>query len=131
MEIGGLAHIGIFVKDNQVSAKFYQDILGFTEIWRNKNWSEDGEIDVIFIENDGLIIELVQFPKYEQRKDGLIDHIAFKVKNIDEVITKLKENGVVFEENTHTTALQVFEKGSRWIMFRGPDGEHLELNERL
>ena len=131
MEILGLAHVGLFVKDNEKSAEFYESIFGFQRIWQSTNPSETGDIKVIFIEKNGLVIELVQFPQYRKREDGLFDHIAFATKNIEEVIDKLKEKGVIFEENTKTTAPQVFERGSRWIMFRGPDGEHLELNERL
>ena len=43
----------------------------------------------------------------------------------------LKEKGIEFEEGSYTHAPQTFQGGSKWVMFRGPDQEHIELNEKL
>ena len=44
----------------------------------------------------------------------------------------LESKGIVFEEDEITHAEHVFPpKGSKWILFRGPDNEHIELNELM
>lgn len=43
----------------------------------------------------------------------------------------LADKGILFEEKRITYSSAVWEKGSRWIHFRGPDNERSELNEVL
>lgn len=131
MKICGLAHVGAFVRDVEVSEVFYSEILGFQRIWHTRNQTADGEERITFIQNGNAVIELVQLSNPGVRADGWFDHIAMNVEDIDGVVEKLKKKGVEFEEGSYTIAPHVFEYGSKWILFRGPDGEHLELNERL
>jgi len=127
----GLAHIGVFVKDIEVSKKFYCDKLDF-EVTHETSVQESGGLTKIaFIEADGCIIELVQFPNYEKKTDGPVDHIAFKVKDIEETAARLRAKGIQFETEEIAHAPHFFTKGDKWILFRGPDGEHLEINEIL
>lgn len=131
MKMEGFAHIGLFVNDIERSLKFYTEKLNFKLIWESVNQCDDGDVLVKFIQNGDSVIELVQFPKPIQREDGWFDHIAMNVEDIDAVIAELEKTGIAFEEGSYTHAPQTFEKGSKWVMFRGPDNEHLELNERL
>lgn len=131
MKIEGLQHAGLFVTDIERSVRFYTEILGFREIWRVTNEFPDGEERVVFVQNGDLVIEIVQQVHPETRRDGWFDHLALRVEALDDLIPLLREKGVTFEEGTYTVAPKVFEKGSKWIMFRGPDNERLELNERL
>ncbi|MDD3428468.1 MAG: TIM barrel protein [Oscillospiraceae bacterium] len=126
-----LAHVGLFITDMQQTVAFYTSLLQFNVIWQNTNPSPQGDIQVTFVQNGNLILELVQFPVPQQRGDGWFDHVAIKVKNLDTVIQKLQQKGITFEEGTREDAPQVFENGSRWVLFRGPDNEHIELNEVL
>ena len=130
-KLEGLAHIGVFVADIEVSKKFYKDILDFKVIEETSLESPDGVIKIAFVQNGNLVLEIVQFPKTAKKSDGPVDHIAMNVKNIEGVRDLLLKRGIVFEEEEITHAPGVFPKGSKWILFRGPDGEHLELNERL
>jgi len=41
----------------------------------------------------------------------------------------LKTRGIKFETEDITSAPGYFEKGAKYISFRGPDNERLELNE--
>lgn len=127
----GFAHVGLFINDIQRSLDFYRDVLGFELIWESVNQCDQGDVLVKFIKNGDSVIELVQFPFQIERQDGWFDHIAMNVENIDGVIDILKEKGIEFEEGSYTVAPQTFPNGSKWVMFRGPDNEHLELNERL
>jgi lactoylglutathione lyase len=130
-KLEGLAHIGVFVADIEVSKKFYTEMLDFKVIEETSLQSPDGVIKIAFVQNGNLVIEIVQFPKTVKKSDGPVDHIAMNVKNIEGVRDLLLERGIEFEEEEITHAPGVFPKGSKWILFRGPDGEHLELNERL
>lgn len=130
-KIQGLAHVGLFINDIQRSLEFYSEILGFELVWESVNKCDEGDVLVKFVKNGDCMIELVQFPYEIQRQDGWWDHIAINVENIDGVIENLKEKGIAFEEGSYTHAPQTFPNGSKWVMFRGPDNEHIELNERL
>jgi len=130
-KLEGLAHIGLFIADIEVSKKFYTEMLDFKLIEEAVLDDPGGAIKMAFVQNGNLVIELVQFPKTPEKSDGPVDHIALKVENIECVRELLEKRGIVFEEKEITLAPGVFPKGSKWILFRGPDGEHLELNERL
>lgn len=127
----GLAHVGIFVADIAVSKKFYTQKLDFTIIQETSLPSAEGDIEIVFIQNGDLVIELVQFPNTSKKADGWVDHIAIRIKNIEAAHEELEKRGIMFEEKEITHAANVGKNGSKWIMFRGPDGEHLELNEEL
>lgn len=127
----GLGHIGIIVKDIDVSKKFYCDNLNFELIHENTLAGDDGVTKLAFVTTGGCTLELIQKPAHSQRTDGHVDHIAFKVKDIENTWKQLKAKGIVFTTEDITTAPGLFEKGDRWILFRGPDGELLEINEIL
>lgn len=131
MKMEGFAHVGLYVNDIQKSLNFYVGVLGFELEWESVNQCPEGDVLVKFIRSGDSMIELVQFPYPIERQDGWFDHIALKVEDIDGVIAELEKKGIAFEEGTYTHALQTFPGGSKWIMFRGPDQEHIELNERL
>ena len=87
---------------------------------------------IAFARNGDCVLEIVQLPVQKTRQDGPFDHIALKVSNIEEVKKELESRGIIFEENEITYAAHVFPpKGSKWILFRGPDNEHIELNELM
>lgn len=123
----GLAHIGVFVADLEVSKKFYCETLGFILV--HENYVVGEPIKLAFVQSGVCMIELVELPDSKGRTDGKVDHIAFSVNHIEEVWTYLKAKGVEFESGQITSAPGYFEKGAKYISFRGPDNERLELNE--
>jgi len=127
----GLGHIAIFVKNIEVSKKFYCEKLDFEVLHENILEEKSGVIKIAFIKAGHCILELVQFPIYKKRTDGIVDHIAFKVKDIEQVVDILRKRGIEFETEDTVLAKDFFNRGNRWILFRGPDGEHLEINEIL
>ena len=127
VEVKGIAHVGLYIKDIERSKKFYTEILGFENICEFVSL-EDNKI--AFMKSGNLIIELIQHKVWMDRKDGLFDHIAMEVENIEETSAKLKELGIVFEADIYFDNL-VFDKGVKYQAFRGPDGEHLEIYQTL
>ncbi len=130
-KMSGLAHIGVFVTDLERSKAFYRDMLEFEVIHECQLANEDGMVDIAFVRNGTLTLELVRFPNPKQNVDGWVDHIAIAVEDIEAIKKMLEERGLQFEEPAITHAPGVMPNGAKWIMFRGPDGEHLELNEVL
>lgn len=130
--IVGLAHIGLYVADIERTKEFYTEKLGFEVYHECVSASPEGDIRVAFARNGDCILELVQLAAEEKRCDGFFDHVALKVKNIKKVREELEQKGIQFEEKEITFAPHVFPpNGSKWILFRGPDGEHIEINEIL
>lgn len=132
----GLAHVGLFVSNLERSKSFYCDTLNFKVIFEYCSQEEvDGTTTYIsFIQNGNLIIELVQFENeihQKFRKDGLFDHVALLVEDIAVVRDQLLAKGVIFESDDIVYKPHVFANGSKWLLFRGPDNEHLEIAEVL
>lgn len=130
-KLNGLAHAGIFITNLEKSKAFYIEKLDFKLTHENIIETNEGVIKVAFVSLGALTLELVEFPKFDtSRRDGLIDHIAFSVENIEVVVKKLKTKGIQFEGEIYF-AKHYWDRGSKWVTFRGPDNEHLELTEVL
>ncbi len=117
------AHVGLYIKDVERSKKFYSEVLGFECICEFTNPAGDR---LSFMKSGSLIIELIQHLHWMDRKDGLFDHIAMEVEDIESVSAGLKAKGIVFEDEIFFD-VNVFDKGVKYQAFRGPDGEHLEI----
>ncbi len=131
-DILGLAHIGVFVADIEVSKAFYTDVLGFECFDESVVKADDGDVVIAFIRLGSCVLELVQFPESKQRStDSVIAHIALDVKNIENVQAYLLEKGVKFETEKPVELSMIFDNGVKYLMFAGPDGEVLEISETL
>lgn len=124
--INGLAHIGLFIRDIEVSKKFYTEILEFKVVSETEN--ADGT-KIAMIQNDDCMVELVQLPSYDGYTDGYFNHFAMEVDDILEVKAALEQKGIAFE--MEEPALSNVFNGVKYLMFRGPDGEHLEIDQML
>ena len=128
----GLAHIGVMVSDLEVSKKFYSEILGMDVIHENSLVDDGKVVKVAFMQVGDMVLELILLPEFDNtRKDGYIDHIAFNVKDIEVARKALEDKGIKFVSEEIAHAENFFDNGAKWILFRGPDGEHLEINEIL
>lgn len=123
VKISGIAHVGLYIKDLERSKSYYTEILGFKKIC--EFISLEGN-KMAFVQSGNLVIELIQHKNWMNRKDGLYDHIAMQVEDIEEAFEILQKKGILFEGDIYYDSL-VFDKGVKYVAFRGPDGEHLEL----
>ena len=92
MQVKGLAHIGIRVRDMDVSVKFYTELLGFKVTGRQML----GTTELCFLENGSCPLELIHSATHDERVPGQIDHFALEVQHIDELVNDLKAKGVTF-----------------------------------
>lgn len=119
-----LEHIGIVVKDIDRSIEFYTRVLGLKVKAREK--FEGKEFAYLAYEGaENILLELISNWRDDLPARGNVDHIAFKVTDIDQEIERLKQLGV---EMIHTAAKPASLLGGIKIaFFYGPDGERLEL----
>ena len=119
--ITGLAHIGIFVKDIQVSIDYYKR-LGFTV-----DKEEALDIRLAFISAGNCLIELVEQKDFPPRADGPVDHVAMVVDCIDTAVDNAINNGIAI--NKADIGEVPLLGGIKNVFFTGPDGERLEFFE--
>ncbi|MCI9487502.1 MAG: hypothetical protein HFI64_11185 [Lachnospiraceae bacterium] len=127
IEVKGVSHIGLYIKDVERSKKFYTEVLGFETICEFVSLEGNR---MAFVKSGNLIIELIQHKVRMDRRDGLFDHIAMEVEDIEQTSKQLKALGTTFESDIYFDDL-VFERGVKYQAFRGPDGEHLEIYQTL
>jgi methylmalonyl-CoA/ethylmalonyl-CoA epimerase len=99
MKIKHIDHIGVAVKTIQEAGKFYTDILGL-KIKDIENVAEQ-KVNVAFIPITDSEVELLEsthadgpVAKYIDSKGEGVQHIAFRVENIEEALSELKAKGI-------------------------------------
>lgn len=120
-----MEHVGIIVNDMEESLEFYQNILGLE--LRKREWLNDTiELSFLFFpEQPSVEIELVYGSQVEN--EGIVNHLAFTVENIETVLSRFKEAGVKLVDDEPRSILNDTVKIA---FFQGPNGEKLELVER-
>ena len=97
--VGKVDHIGIAVKNLEEALKFYEDVLGIkcveTEV------VEEQKVKVAFLPIGDTEVELLEsttddgpVAKFIEKKGEGIQHIAYKVDNLEEALEELKEKGI-------------------------------------
>ncbi|KXG73977.1 methylmalonyl-CoA epimerase [Thermotalea metallivorans] len=133
MKVLKVDHIGIAVKNLDETLKFYQEMLGLelhgTEV------VEEQKVKVAFLPVGDTEVELLEstdpegpIAKFIEKKGEGIQHIAFRVPNIEEAIAELMAKGVkMIDEKPRYGA------GGAKIAFCHPkstNGVLVELSER-
>lgn len=126
-------HIGIAVKDLNAALKLYEDMLGLkcveTEV------VEEQKVRVAFLPTGDSEVELLEstspdgpIAKFIEKNGEGIQHIAFRVDNLEQRLAELKEKGVrLIDEKPRRGA------GGAKIAFLHPKatfGVLVELSER-
>jgi lactoylglutathione lyase len=123
MAVKKLEHVGVMVRDLEVSIGFYQDVLGLDLLDR---FDANESTGLAFL-GDGasgqVIVELICGKDNTFPDEGKVHHIAFTVDDIEGEIERLRSLKVHFTNDEISTLAN----GSKYIFFKGPDGETLEL----
>ena len=105
MKIKHIDHIGIAVKEIEQAGKFYTDVLGL-KIEDVENVAEQ-KVNVAFIPITDSEVELLEstepdgpVAKYISARGEGVQHIAFRVEDIDNALEELKERGVRLIDQT-------------------------------
>jgi lactoylglutathione lyase len=118
-----LEHIGILAKNMDESVRFYSEILGMNlveRVWLNE------QVELAFLSFPGqesVQVELVGRDPSAVAEEGIVNHLALTVDDIDAVISKLKQHGYDISDEYPRTILD----GRKIAFFKGPSGEKLEL----
>jgi catechol 2,3-dioxygenase-like lactoylglutathione lyase family enzyme len=136
-------HIGICVSDLERSIRFYRDGLGFKEAGRLEISDEptrtvlgipDADLHAVYLERDGLRIELLHYPRpgaigsSEPRPMNQLGltHMAVRVESLEEVIDKLVPLGAKVLEQTRVRN-DAFD--ADLVYLTDPDGMRIECVE--
>jgi methylmalonyl-CoA/ethylmalonyl-CoA epimerase len=99
MKVKHIDHIGVAVKTIGEAGRFYTDILGL-KIMDIENVA-DQKVNVAFIPITDSEVELLEsthpdgpVAKYIDSRGEGVQHIAFRVENIEEALSELKSKGI-------------------------------------
>src|SRR6266478_252558 len=121
MQLEGIDHVAVGVRDVERSAKWYIEVLGFERLYDGA-W--DGVPTFIGKGNTGIAL----FPANPDAKSTSITHRAIRIlhlafranrENFLAAQQELKKRGIKFEFQDHEI--------SHSIYFRDPDGHQLEI----
>jgi glyoxylase I family protein len=128
--INGIHHLGLTVRDVEVSSAWYVDVLGFRRL--DGFDSPDGARRKVFLRHDGLRIRLGLTQHrgggqeaFDETRVGL-DHLAFSVADRDQLgdwEARLASAGVI--HSSIATANSI--RDAAVLVFRDPDNIQLEL----
>ncbi len=99
MKIEKIDHLGIAVNSIDSGKEFWQDVMGLT--LQGTETVEEQKVTTGFFPVGESEVELLEstspdgpVAKYIEKKGQGLQHIAFRVANIDEALAELKEKGV-------------------------------------
>ncbi len=118
-------YVGIRVTNLDKSIEFYTKLLGMKLMGRSKTESCKGETAGLQSKEGGFVLELNYYEPdspYNTKYiagEGL-DHLAFKVDDLDKALKEAKDAG-------SQTLLDVKTEKSRWAYIEDPDGLWIEI----
>jgi lactoylglutathione lyase len=114
-------HVALEVKDLDFSIKFYKEHFGFEDHYRQVTPSG---IQIAYLKLGDTQLELIG--RHDQIIGGF--HWCMETDDFDSAVSQLKEKHVELLTPPHPTdAREPREKGWRRVVFKGPDGEKIEL----
>jgi len=119
MQLEGIDHVALGVRDIEQSAKWYIDVLGFERL-HDGMWN--GVPTFIVKGNTGIaLFPASQEPKSSGHREIRILHLAFRAdrKNLLAAQRELEKRGIKFEFQDHEIAHSIY--------FSDPDGHQLEI----
>lgn len=127
MAIKKLEHTAIIVKNIEESIEFYKNILNFQ--LRTAVNIKNRKLAFLYVQDQPEVeIELIEelTDVNPPATNGVLDHLAFVVDNLDRTIEELQSKGIDFPEAPRISAAS----GDKTVFFRGINGELLQLIER-
>jgi len=113
-----------YVSNLETSAKFYKNLSLNVE-------KLNCEEKCATIVTDGGTLKLIEDKEKAARGRGIIDHLAFDVKDIDTAFNELKNAGFNILDEQPVLQPKVLENGVKYFIIEGPDKEGIEFNMSL
>jgi lactoylglutathione lyase len=114
-------HVAFHVADLGRSIQFYEKHFGFKQYFQHE---ATGGMQIAYLKLGDTVLELTH--KTSSAPSGF--HFCLEAENLSQAVAELKKNGVEMVRMPHDTpAREPREKGWRRVVFRGPDGEQIEL----
>jgi methylmalonyl-CoA/ethylmalonyl-CoA epimerase len=105
VKIQKIDHLGIAVSSIDSGKKFWKDIMGLE--LEGTETVEEQKVTTAFMPVGESEVELLEstspdgpVAKYIEKKGAGLQHVAFRVENIDEALAELKEKGVQLIDQT-------------------------------
>lgn len=124
-------HICIQTNTYEESKRFYMDILGFKLINETPNFH--GRYYNTWLDLNGFMIELQTgkdvLDKYNKESEGIV-HFALYEENIDEFVSKIKDNkDIKFKKKDGQIIYQV--ENSKLVKLIAPEGTIVEIRNKV
>ncbi|MGH7768626.1 MAG: VOC family protein [Candidatus Binatia bacterium] len=114
-------HVAFHVADLGRSVEFYEKHFGFKKYFQHE---ATGGMQIAYLKLGDTVLELTH--RAGERPAGF--HFCLEAENFNQAVTELEETGVEIVRPPHDTpAREPREKGWRRVVFRGPDGEQIEV----
>jgi lactoylglutathione lyase len=113
--------VALHVRDLALSSAFYEKHFGFKNYFQH---SIAGGMRIAYLKLGDTVLELTE------HSDGAMAgfHFCLETDDFDGSVAQLKAGGVEVARAPHDTAArEPRENGWRRVVFRGPDGEQIEL----
>jgi methylmalonyl-CoA/ethylmalonyl-CoA epimerase len=105
MKVLKVDHIGVAVQSIAEAQKLYQDLLGLTNA--GSETVEEQKVTTAFFPVGDTEVELLEstspdgpIAKYLEKRGEGVQHIAFRVENIEEALAELKAKGIRLIDET-------------------------------
>lgn len=92
-------HVGIAVRDLAAAVKFYEEVLGLKAV--NTEVVDEQKVKVAFLPTGDSEVELLEstspdgpIARFIEKNGEGIQHIAYRVRNLEEKLAELKEKGI-------------------------------------
>jgi lactoylglutathione lyase len=114
-------HVALHVADLERSVAFYERHFGFKNYFQH---AVPGGIKIAYLKLGDTVLELTHHA--EGSMTGF--HFCLETDTFDASVAELQKQGVPLVRPPHDTAARESrEQGWRRVVFRGPDGEQIEL----
>ncbi|WP_413307715.1 VOC family protein [Bacillus sp. 1P10SD] len=127
MAVKKMDHVGVYVTNLETALTFYQEVVGLD--LKDRFTIANGAVTLAFLGfhgSDETELELVLGGKPNLPNEGIVNHIAFLVDDIEEEFARLKDLDVSFLSEDVST----LPNGYRNFFIQGPDGEKVEFFQR-
>lgn len=130
--ITGLAHMALYTKDLEASIRFYENLGGMLTD-RAQVEKPAGTNLLAMVKLADFFLEIIEPHDGSPvtPEGGLFPHLALEVDDIDAAVSNLKNAGInTFRTDVPNDMPGLF-GGIRNIFFTGPNGEQLELLQKM